>query len=149
MHALLDRILEHWSPERRRSGEERDVAGPQAVERLLVGLEASEDPVVGHVDPLLELLFDRPLDDLGTVGEHVRKRHHAGFAPRHRKRIDRRPAAAASAADDCDANLVAAGSMDPGEGEASQRGGSGDLPGSRAEELTARGLTGGLKTGLR
>ncbi len=142
VHALLDRILEHWSPERRRRGEEGDIAGPQAVERLLVGLEPSEDPVVGHVDPILELLFDRPLDDLGTVGEHVRERHHAGFAAGHGERVDRRTAPAASAADHRDANLIAASSVHAGHCDTGQSGGSGDLPGGRTEELTAGGLNG-------
>ena len=141
VHALFDGIGEHRRPKRRRRREQGDVARPQAVEGLLVGLEADEDPVVGHVDPLLELLLDRPLHDLGPVGEHIGERHHTRLAPRHGERVDRRPAPTAAAADDRDANLVAAGSMHPGQREAGERRGSGDLPGSRSEKLTPGGMS--------
>ena len=53
--ALLDGIREVRRAEADRRGEDRDVAGPEAVDRSLVGVDADEAPLLGHIDMVLEL----------------------------------------------------------------------------------------------
>ena len=54
VQALLDRVGELDPAERRRRGEDDDVAGLQAIHRLLVGVEADELAVLRHVDLVAE-----------------------------------------------------------------------------------------------
>ena len=56
---LLDRVGEMHPAKRQRRGEDRDVARLQAIHRLLVGVEADELALLGHVDLFAECCFQR------------------------------------------------------------------------------------------
>ena len=147
VHALLDGVGKVRCPKRRRRGEQRDVARPEAIDRLLVPVETDEGPLFGHIDAFLKLLAQRPLHDLGPVAKHVRHRHHLDRCPRDGKRIDRRTTATAAAADQRHADFIRAGGMDewdrPAGEERARQGGRRHCRGgglrSCAEEFTTAG----------
>ena len=75
VEALLDGVGEMDPAEGRRRGEDRDVARLQAIHRLLVGVEADELAVLGHVDLVGELLLQVAVAALQPVLEDVGHGH--------------------------------------------------------------------------
>jgi len=145
MHAPLDRIGEVGGSERDRGGEQRDVARAEAVNRLLVGVEADERSILWHIDSVLELLLgqERLLLDAQPFGKNVSHRHDLEVAARHGEGIDRGPGAAAAAADHGHADLVVAGGMGISQASAAEqradRGGGQAAPRNVAQECAAAG----------
>ena len=130
VHALLDSVRKLRCTKCRRSGKQRDVARPEAVDRLPIGFEADEHPLIRHVDPFLELLAERPLDDIDPVPKYVGHRHHLDRRSRHGERIDRGTAAPSAAADQRHADLIRAGGMNMRNRPAGEeRARQGDRPG--------------------
>ena len=99
VHAFLDRVGKVRHAEGDRRGEDGDVPRPQAVDRLLVGVEAGEDSVVRHVAPLFELFAERPTHDFSPVLKDIGQRHQLERSICHRERVGCRPAPTAATPD--------------------------------------------------
>src|SRR5271157_3630339 len=91
--------VEHHRSERRMGCEQHHVAGREAVDRLLVGVEPQEAPLRGHVDLLLERCVQRLQAGLEAILEEIRHGVELDRAPRRRKRIADSARAPAAAAD--------------------------------------------------
>ena len=120
-------------------GEERDVAGPQAVDRLFVGVDADEYAIVGHVDLLLKLFGQALAAGVDPIAEDVGHRPELEPSARDGEGVDRRTATPATAADERDTNLVTAGGMhrgrDIGGKDPAGRRGHGDGRGQLARRI--------------
>jgi len=102
----LDRRGEVRSAERGGRGEDHDVAGPQAVDRLPKGRHPHEAAVVGHVDPFLELLAETPPLGVDLALEDVGHRHELQVASRHGERVGGGTGTPAAAAHEGDSDVV-------------------------------------------
>ena len=131
-----DRGLEVRRPEAGRRREDHVVHARRG-DHLLVRVEPDEGALVGHRARLAQLL--EPLARLAdAVGEGVADRHHAD-AGRALDGVGRRAAPAAAAADEADADLVAARRVN---GRRAQAGGQ-ERPsghGTRADEVAPRAV---------
>ena len=146
VQALLDRVGEVDPAEGRRRGEDDDVAGLQAVHRLLVAVEADEllvfldQQLVAAAELLVELVvavLELGVEDVGHGDELDR-------AARGVQGVGGGAGAAAAAADQGDLDRVALAGVDEGHrGLREGRGGRDDAAG--LEEVTTRG--GGLGVG--
>ena len=94
--------------------------------RLLVGFQAGELTLRGHVDPFAELAFQHLQRAVDTVLERVRDRHDLDGRIRLQA-VRRRPGASAAAADDRHADFVVAGRVGhAGHTRARSQSGAGD-----------------------
>ena len=78
VQALVDGVLVMNPAECQRRREDRDVARLQRVHRILVGVEADEDPLLGDVDQFRlrgEVLLERTQAGVGPLLENVSDRH--------------------------------------------------------------------------
>ena len=136
VEALLDGVLKVHPAEGERRGKNCDVAGPQRIHGVLVAVEADEAAVFRHVDLVGELRLDGLVAVVELRLEDVRhgdKLRLAGLA----ERVDDGTGAAAAAADQGDAQLVAALCKDVRHADACERGGA--QSNSRGlDEVTAR-----------
>ena len=126
---LLNGVGEMHPAEGQRRGEDRDVARLQAVHRLLVGVESDELTVLGHVDPIAELLLDVAIAAVEAILEGVGHGHQLDGAVLDRHGIAGRAAAAAAAADQGHLDRVVLGGMDVRDHRGRQGRGGGDAAG--------------------
>ena len=99
------------SPKCRWRCEDRDIPGSQTVDRLLVRIHSSKGAVFGHINPFLELLGERPSNDVDATAKHVGHRHDLEWCIGDGECVRCSPAAATTAADQCHTDLVAATSV--------------------------------------
>jgi len=107
VEALLDGVLEVHPAEGEGGGENGDVPGAQRVHGVLVAVKADEAAVFRHVDLVGELRLDGLVAVVQLLLEHVRHGNELGLAGLA-ERVDHCTGAAAAAADQGDAQLVAA-----------------------------------------
>ena len=138
VQALLDGVGEVDPAEGRRRGEDRHVARLQAVHRLLVGVEADELAVLGHVDLVGELLLQLRVAAVEAVLEDVGHGHQLDRAVLGRQGVGRRAGAAAAAADQGHLDRVVLGGVDGRNGDPRQGRGRGDLAGVLQKLATRR-----------
>ena len=115
--ALADGVLEMRRAEGGLRGQEHDVAGPEAVDRLAVGVEPDEAPLGRHVDLVLERfeVLEARLDAvLEQVGHGVELDRAAGG----REGVGQRARAPRAGADNGQLDRVVFGRVDPGHGHA-------------------------------
>ena len=117
------------------------VARPQAINRLLVGVEADEPSVLRHVHAVAELVVQRLVRPLQPVLEEIGHDNELGWAVGGFERVDDRAAAASTATDEREVDGVAPGGVNAGNRDAGESGG-GDGLAAPFEKLAARGLLG-------
>src|SRR5262249_26170888 len=140
--ALLDGVSEVGPAERRRGGEDHQVALPQAVDGLLVAVEADELVVFGHLHLFGEAFGQGVVRGAEPLGEHVGHGDQPGRAGRGGEHIEDGAGAAAAAADQGDADGVVLGGEDAGGQGRGGEGAGGQGRGGR-EAGGGRGDVGG------
>ena len=101
----------------------------QARDRLLVGVEADELPLRGHVNPLAKLLGQRRVRGEQAVLKQIGHRHHLHGSAGRLHGVGHRPAAAPAAADQSEADRVVFGGVDMRQDDSRQSGGRRDPAG--------------------
>ena len=114
VHALLDGIGEVGRAKADRRRADRDVAGPEAVDRLLIGVDAHEAPLLRHVGPLLELLAEAAPARGDRFWEEVGHGDELDVRAWDSECVGDRAAPPPAAADEREADLVTARRMDSG-----------------------------------
>ena len=141
VEALGDGVRVVDPAEGRRRGEDDDVTGGEAIDRFLIGVEADEFALFGHVDLRLEFVGEAFLELLVAIGEAVVEDVGHGdefeLAVLDRQGVLNGAAAAAAAANEGDADGVVFGGVDGRRGERCQGGDCGGLAGAN-EEFAAR-----------
>ena len=119
---LLDCVSKMHPTKRQRRGKDRDVAGLQAVHRLLVSVEADEFAVFRHFDQFAKLLaaLKRVITALEPVLEDVRHGDEFDRAVFDGESVTHGAGTATAAADQRDLDGVVLRSVDVGKGHASQ-----------------------------
>ncbi len=141
VHALRNRILQMRGTKGRVRGQQDDIAGAQAVDRVSVSIEAEKAPVRRHVHERTILraegvmgAVELALDEVGHCGEFRRP-------ARGLERIGHGAGAASAATDERQADGVVIARVNPGNRHAGQCGSAGELPALR-EKLAAGGFRG-------
>ena len=142
---LLDGVAEMQPAKSQRRGEDRNVARLQAVHRLLVGVEADELTLLGHIDPIAERPLDVAIAAVEAILEYVGHGHQLDRAAVDRHGIASRATAAAAAADQGYLDRVVFGSMNVRDHRGCQGRGGGHAAGvlqkfSAGNKVLASGL---------
>ena len=137
VHPFLHGVFEVQRAEGGGGGEHGDVAGPQAVDGLLVGVEAQEHPLRRNVDLVAEHLLQPLVAPLLTLFEDVGHGVQFDRAAGRGERVGHRARAAIAAAHQGQADGVVCGGMAVGHGHARQ-GRRGSHPSRRFQELATR-----------
>ncbi len=112
VEALVNSVFEVNPAKRRGRGQDHDVAGLEAIHRLLVAVEADETPFGWDVHVIAEALLHAVIVHLEIGVEDVGHRDQLDRAAGGRKRVEHRSPAAPAAADQCQADRFIAGGVD-------------------------------------
>ena len=138
VQSLLDRVGEMHPAKRQRGGKHRHVARLQTVHRLLVGVEAGEPAILGHVHLIAKLLLERLVTAIEPILESIGHGDQLHGAMLDVQGVGGGAGAASAATDQGHANGVVFAGVDVRNGRACQRRGGGN-PSGGFQEFTTRG----------